>query len=99
MQEIFRLFANYYHTDEAFEQKIIASGTPFLIGRFSRSLIFLMETLPIHQPSKPYPEAPMILFMRFAKVFEQTHTRFLDLQKAEAQARELKLNWHWKSSC
>jgi len=29
-----------------------------------------------------------IIFERFAKVFEQTYTRFLDLQKAEAQARE-----------
>ena len=28
------------------------------------------------------------IFIRFAKVFEQTYTRFLDLQKAEAQARE-----------
>ncbi|HMO32665.1 MAG TPA: ATP-binding protein [Lacibacter sp.] len=28
------------------------------------------------------------IFKRFAKVFEQTYTRFLDLQKAEAQARE-----------
>ena len=34
-----------------------------------------------------YPEAHNI-FKRFAKVFEQTYTRFLDLQKAEAQARE-----------
>lgn len=33
------------------------------------------------------PEAHEI-FQRFAKVFEQTYTRFLDLQKAEAQARE-----------
>jgi hypothetical protein len=28
------------------------------------------------------------IFIRFAKVFEQTYTRFLDLQRAEAQARE-----------
>jgi signal transduction histidine kinase len=28
------------------------------------------------------------IFKRFGKVFEQTYTRFLDLQKAEAQARE-----------
>lgn len=28
---------------------------------------------------------------RFAKVFEQTYTRFLDLQKAEAQAREARI--------
>ena len=36
---------------------------------------------------KPYPEAHDI-FKRFAKVFEQTYTRFLDLKQAEAQARE-----------
>ncbi len=31
------------------------------------------------------------VFKRFAKVFEQTYTRFLDLQKAEASAREAKI--------
>ncbi len=31
------------------------------------------------------------LLNRFAKVFEQTYTRFLDLQKAEAQAREAQI--------
>jgi signal transduction histidine kinase len=31
------------------------------------------------------------VFIRFAKVFEQTYTRFLDLQKAEAQAREAQI--------
>jgi len=36
---------------------------------------------------EPVPDAYDI-FKRFAKVFEQTYTRFLDLQKAEAQARE-----------
>jgi signal transduction histidine kinase len=36
---------------------------------------------------KPQPEA-WDIFKRFGKVFEQTYTRFLDLQKAEAQARE-----------
>jgi signal transduction histidine kinase len=34
---------------------------------------------------EPVPEAHEI-FPRFARVFEQTYTRFLDLQKAEAQA-------------
>ena len=28
------------------------------------------------------------IFKRVGRVFEQTYTRFLDLQKAEAQARE-----------
>lgn len=36
---------------------------------------------------KPVPEAHDI-FIRFAKVFNQAYTRFLDLEKAEAQARE-----------
>lgn len=36
------------------------------------------------------PEAHDI-FIRFAKVFEQTYTRFLDLQKSEKQAREAQI--------
>ena len=39
---------------------------------------------------EPEPESHDI-FKRFAKVFEQTYTRFLDLQKAEAQAREAQI--------
>ena len=31
------------------------------------------------------------IMLRFAKVFQQTYTRFLDLQKAEAQAREAQI--------
>src|SRR5688572_5289367 len=36
---------------------------------------------------EPVPDAHEI-FKRFANVFEQTYTRFLDLQKAEAQTKE-----------
>ncbi|WP_336517134.1 sensor histidine kinase [Pollutibacter soli] len=39
---------------------------------------------------EPVPESHEI-FRRFAKVFEQTYTRFLDLQKAEAQSREAQI--------
>ena len=39
---------------------------------------------------EPIPEGHSI-FIRFAKVFEQTYTRFLDLQKAEKQAREAQI--------
>ena len=39
---------------------------------------------------EPFPEMHDV-FKRFAKVFEQTYTRFLDLEKAEAQAREAKI--------
>jgi signal transduction histidine kinase len=36
----------------------------------------------------PYSDADNAILMRFGKAFEQTYTRFIDLQKAEAQARE-----------
>ncbi|MBS0425202.1 MAG: hypothetical protein JSR71_12460, partial [Proteobacteria bacterium] len=39
---------------------------------------------------EPVPDAHNI-FKRFASVFDQTYTRFLDLQKAEAQAREAQI--------
>jgi signal transduction histidine kinase len=39
----------------------------------------------------PYSDEENATLMRFGKVFQQTHTRFLDLQKAEMQAREAKI--------
>ncbi len=41
--------------------------------------------------SVPYTEEENAIFKRFANVFEQSFTRFLDLQKAEAQAREAQI--------
>ncbi|MDX2071586.1 MAG: ATP-binding protein [Haliscomenobacter sp.] len=41
--------------------------------------------------SIPLPEEKAQIFRRFAKVFEQVYTRFLDLQKAEAQAKEAQI--------
>ncbi len=48
---------------------------------FSQGYLLLSSHLPIS-------DGMMQLLLRFAKVFQQTYTRFLDLQKAEAQARE-----------
>ena len=39
----------------------------------------------------PYTEQENDILMRFAKVFQQTYTRFIDLQKAEEQAREAEI--------
>ena len=39
---------------------------------------------------EPHPE-DWDIFKRFGKVFEQTYTRFLDLQKAEAQVKEAQI--------
>jgi len=40
---------------------------------------------------EPRPAESLQLLERFAAVFDQTYTRFLDLQKAEAQAREAQI--------
>ena len=48
----------------------------------------------------PYTDEENNTLMRFGKVFQQTYTRFLDLQKAEAQAGESKIPARiGKSSC
>jgi len=39
----------------------------------------------------PYTDEENNTLMRFGKVFQQTYTRFLDLKKAEAQAREAQI--------
>jgi len=89
MQSLFRYLRSFPLLDEAFE-KSIAAGHPMPerqvhhVANFSHgNLLFI--TL------EPYPEAHE-LFKRFAKVFDQTYTRFLDLQKAEAQTREAQIN-------
>ncbi|MEO7044989.1 MAG: ATP-binding protein, partial [Ferruginibacter sp.] len=43
------------------------------------------------QSNEESSEESIKLLERFASVFEQTYTRFLDLQKAEAQARESRI--------
>jgi signal transduction histidine kinase/DNA-directed RNA polymerase subunit N (RpoN/RPB10) len=39
----------------------------------------------------PYTDAENAMLMRFGKVFEQTYTRFKDLEQAEEQAREAQI--------
>ena len=48
---------------------------------FSQGYLLLSSHLPI-------ADEMMQILLRFAKVFQQTYTRFLDLQRAEEQARE-----------
>jgi signal transduction histidine kinase len=44
-----------------------------------------------HYSETPYTAEENKILMRIGKVFQQTYTRFLDLQKAEAQAREARI--------
>ncbi len=69
-------------------QRFIDSGHPMPTWQKNHTLPFKHGYL-LLITSKPFEEKQ--IFVRFAKVFEQTYTRFLDLQKAEAQAREAQI--------
>jgi signal transduction histidine kinase/DNA-directed RNA polymerase subunit N (RpoN/RPB10) len=61
-------------------------------GWFTTTVLLENVTLFItNLDGTPYSEAEIAAFMRFGKVFEQTYRRYLDLQKAEAQAREAQI--------
>ncbi|MEI9920361.1 MAG: HAMP domain-containing sensor histidine kinase [Bacteroidota bacterium] len=64
--------------------EMIKAGESFPTRQIDHAVYFKYGYL-LFITLEPVPEAHEI-FIRFAKVFEQTYTRFLDLQKAEAQA-------------
>ncbi|MCX6205648.1 MAG: hypothetical protein NTZ19_05265, partial [Bacteroidetes bacterium] len=66
-----------------------ASGFSFPTHQFNHYVFGTQVGLMFITP-EPHPE-DWDIFKRFGKVFEQTYTRFLDLQKAEAQAKEAKI--------
>ncbi|MFZ1321062.1 MAG: ATP-binding protein [Ignavibacteria bacterium] len=70
-------------------QKYIDEGYPFPEKMYYNIVFFSKGYLSFHT-NEPCPEFHDI-FKRFGKVFQQTYTRFLDLQKAEAQAREARI--------
>jgi len=57
-------------------------------GRRVQQAAFFSHGMLLFTTNEPVAEKIMQLLIRFAGVFSQTYTRFLDLQKAEAQTRE-----------
>jgi signal transduction histidine kinase len=55
-------------------------------GRRVQQAAFFSKGILLCTTNKPVADEVMHLLIRFAKVFDQTYTRFLDLQKAEANA-------------
>jgi signal transduction histidine kinase len=88
MQSYFRYLRSFPLLDEAFG-KSIAAGHPMPerqihhVANFSHGNLLFITLEPCWEAHD--------IFKRFAKVFDQTYIRFLDLQKAEAQAREAKV--------
>ena len=71
------------------ERKEFVMGT----AGYARSTVLMKNvTLSIQNYAAiPYSAEENAAIRRFGKVFEQTYTRFLDLQQAEEQAREAKI--------
>ncbi|WP_100629042.1 ATP-binding protein [Algoriphagus formosus] len=70
-------------------REVVASGGSLPESQYDH-IAFFKHGFLLFITYQPVPEAHDV-FQRFSKVFEQTYTRFLDLQKAEAQAREAQI--------
>ncbi len=77
--------SDYRHFPEEFKQWIFQNDKHILSFAWQKNSAIL---IPSHTGVLPSEEDIAIL-KRFAKVFEQSYVRFLDLQKAEAQTREV----------
>jgi plasmid maintenance system killer protein len=62
-------------------------------GGYTRSCAISKHTslFVINHHGRPFSDHENDILQRFARVFEQSYVRFLDLQKAEAQAREAQI--------
>ena len=76
--------SDYKHFPNEFKQWIFKNDKHILSFAWQKNSAIL---IPSHTGVVPSEDEVAIL-KRFAKVFEQSYVRFLDLKKAEAQARE-----------
>jgi signal transduction histidine kinase/ketosteroid isomerase-like protein len=82
-------FANsdYKQMPEDYKQFVLQADSHNLSAAWSKNSAILIPSLNGTVPS----ESDANILTRFAKVFEQAYIRFLDLQKAEAQAKEAQI--------
>ena len=84
IKKYYELFFTFPEFAQGF-QKVLDDGYPMPNWQANYAAIFKYGYLLIIT-TKPFNEKQ--LCVRFAKVFEQTYTRFIDLKKAELAARE-----------
>ena len=90
-QQFFKLlFRNPPYSEASHERKEEILSRP---GGYTRSCMVSEHTsiFIINHHGRPFSEGENNILKRMGTVFEQTYTRFLDLQKAEAQAREAQI--------
>ncbi len=66
------------------QRKIFGKRRVQNVATFSKGILTIIT-------SQPRPQETITILERFASVFDATYTRFLDLQKAESQAREARI--------
>jgi hypothetical protein len=88
-EELVETYRQLMKAGEKQFKELLANGFPFPTSQYEH-IVFGSKISLLFITYDPVPEAHDI-FKRFGKVFEQTYTRFLDLQKAEAQAREAQI--------
>ena len=83
LMDHFKFMGTQVPNREMFEPANLPKRLDFHFAYFSNGFLVFVTT-------KECPEQYSI-FKRLANVFDQTYTRFLDLQKAEAQAKEARI--------
>ncbi|HEY5823456.1 MAG TPA: ATP-binding protein [Cyclobacteriaceae bacterium] len=80
-------YSDYKHTPQEIKDFCLAASF------YNNSIVFQKNTAIFinDYTGHSLSEHEIDILKRVSKVFEQTYTRFLDLQKAEAQAREAKI--------
>ena len=80
-------YSDYKHTPQEIKDFCLAAGF------YNNSIVFQKNTAIFinDYTGHSLSEHEIDILKRVSKVFEQTYTRFLDLQKAEAQAREAQI--------
>ncbi|MGB5273865.1 MAG: ATP-binding protein, partial [Flavobacteriaceae bacterium] len=79
--------SDYKNLPEEYKKELLAVENHALSFAWQTNSALM---IPSHT-GKLLPEEHKIILKRFARVFEQAYIRFMDLQKAEAQARESKI--------
>ncbi len=79
--------SDYKNLPEEYKKVLLESKSHGIAWAWSKNSAIMVPSI---QGNLPTIEEKNIL-IRFAKVFEQAYIRFLDLQKAEAQAREAQI--------
>ena len=82
---------NYYNAINNYPDYPTRFNLDKLPSREIHSDFFFPEGAVFSFTSEPVPEEEALIFKRFAGVFGQTYRRYLDLQKAEANAREAQI--------